>query len=87
MVFLCLQQGEDSEDEAESLGADEEQAGPSYRQRVWVLCGGEGTQADLSLISGLHVYEELSKQPDLLVLTSPPYKPYLSASPVCRGCP
>ena len=43
---------------------------PGFRQRVWVLCGGEGTQADLSLASGLHTYYELRKQPDLQVRSS-----------------
>lgn len=46
------------------------ESGPGFRQRVWVLCGGEGTQADLSLASGLHTYFELRKQPDLQVSSS-----------------
>lgn len=38
-------------------------------QLVWVLCGGGGSEADASLASGIHVYHELLKQPDVLVST------------------
>ena len=37
------------------------------RQRVWILCGGAGSGADLSVESGMNVYNILKDQMDLIV--------------------
>lgn len=34
---------------------------------IWVLCGGTGTEANASLASGIHVFQELQKQSDVVV--------------------
>ncbi len=50
----------------EDLDEEPEEVQPDLH-RVWVLCGGSGSEADASLASGLHVYHELQKQADVLV--------------------
>ena len=39
------------------------------RQRVWVLCGGEGPQRDESLRAAVHAAAALANEQDLLVET------------------
>jgi hypothetical protein len=39
------------------------------RQRVWVLCGGEGPQRDESLKAAVHAASVLQNEQDLLVET------------------
>lgn len=53
--------GEDNEGVGDAAGPEP--------HRVWVLCGGTGSGADASLASGIHVYHELLKHPDIVVRT------------------
>ena len=58
-------------EEASTSGRDH----PSYhpreyfgpKQRVWILCGGAGSDANISLESGINMYNILKNQMDLIV--------------------
>lgn len=75
-LLQLFQANSDCTLQGNSLDEDDEQGAalqaPSSKQLVWVLCGGEGTEADISLASGLHIHSELSKQPDLQACLRPP---------------
>lgn len=56
----------DSEPEQSGAEYEEQDEGPPA-QKIWILCGGTGSRADESLASGIHVYHEFLKHPDVLV--------------------
>jgi len=67
---MLLFQDDDTGDESDSKGKVEEDVGESSKfgiQRVWILCGGEGSDSTASLASGIHAYHELQKEQDMLV--------------------
>ena len=62
MVPCCIQGESSSEEDAADIDDT-----PVQQQRVWVLCGGESSERNVSLASGLNVYLHLRQQPDLQV--------------------